>query len=150
MAEDMLRRLHMILSSRAIFAEKRKYLHSLLFHLHHNCWNLHRRSIQHPSANTNMSSTNESFRVLAEIKSQLAQIDKTAYEQELKTKHLLQLAQNFVAARRIKNFRACINVAQDLQTEKIKLLKTILKLEKRLLNIGRNLTLEEHRLKNNL
>jgi len=70
----------------------------------------------------------------------LERLDLAAAEQKMRTEYLIQLAQNYAAARHSTKLLACINAAKKIQRFKRKLLKSIHQTENRLLIIDRKIT----------
>jgi hypothetical protein len=139
LAEDILRRLNLLLPSKAILAGQRACLHDILLLLHKKHLAYYtRQSLPPIKGHEKIRALTSSFNLLAAAKNHLKQLDRKAEEQEKKIECLLQLAQNFAAARRTKQFRACIKVAKKFQDSNIRLLKNIHRTEKRLSVIDSN------------
>jgi hypothetical protein len=139
LAEDILRRLNLLLPSKTILAEQRTCLHSIILLLHKKHMEYYvRQSSFSLKKNKKIPALTNSFNLLAAARNHLKKLDRKAEGQEKKIECLLRLAQNFAAARRTKQFRACIKVAKKFQETNIRLLKDINRTEKRLSVIDSN------------
>jgi hypothetical protein len=139
LAENILRRMKLLLPPKAILSEQRVHLQNITLllykkHLVHHA----RQSSLSAEKHTPTPALANNINKLSSVKNRLNKLDMAAQEQEKKIQCLLQLAQNFAAVRRIRQFRTCIKVAKEFQDSNISLLNSFRQTEKRLFTVSRN------------
>lgn len=132
LAEDMLRRLNLLLPSKPILGEQRASIHNTIYHLHNKCTKYYCLNFEHSNLHRTKSSKIIRLHLISIANNHIRKIDRTAEEQEKKLEYLLQLAQNFAAAHRANQFRTCIKAAKKFHKKNMKLLQDIRRIEERL------------------
>jgi hypothetical protein len=139
LAEDMLRRLNLLLPSKPILGEQRTSIHNKIYNLHNKCTKDCTLNYTHPKVHRSNSFKISCLNRITLANNHAKKIDKIAEEQEKKLEYLLQLAQNFAAAHRVNQFRTCIKAAKKFHKKNMSLLQDIRKTEEKLFVIQKML-----------
>lgn len=137
-AWDILKRLVFLLPVSGIFTEQRTRLHFLAGSIRRELFVcLKREGYKRLNNRKDTCILSMNFNRLVNINTHIERIDWATAEQERRVVCLIQLAQNYMAARHYMKLPACIKIARKIQHFNGKILKGIHRTEKQLIFVSR-------------